>query len=42
MGPATESAVKQFQAGHGLGVDGVIGPNTRSAILHELSVRGLW
>ena len=42
MGPATETAVKQFQAGHGLGVDGVIGPNTRSAILHELSVRGLW
>jgi lysozyme len=42
MGAATESAVKQFQASHGLAVDGVIGPNTRSAILHELSVRGLW
>ena len=32
FGPATESAVRRFQAGYGLGVDGVAGPQTFNKI----------
>jgi peptidoglycan hydrolase-like protein with peptidoglycan-binding domain len=32
FGPATETAVKQFQEGAGLAVDGIVGPNTWAAL----------
>ncbi|MDK2927125.1 MAG: hypothetical protein PWR31_815 [Bacillota bacterium] len=32
-GPVTEQAVRSFQAGHGLPVDGVVGPDTWAALL---------
>lgn len=32
-GPATESAVRELQAGSGIEVDGVVGPQTRAALL---------
>lgn len=36
-GPATESAVKKFQKDHGLVVDGIVGPQTRSTMLALLN-----
>lgn len=32
FGSATESAVKEFQANHGLAVDGIVGKETMAAI----------
>jgi len=36
FGPATAAAVKDVQRIFGLGVDGIVGPRTRSAILTAL------
>ena len=33
FGPATAEAVKEFQAAHGLAVDGLVGPSTYEALL---------
>jgi peptidoglycan hydrolase-like protein with peptidoglycan-binding domain len=32
FGSATEQAIKQFQAQHGLLIDGIVGPITRAAL----------
>ncbi|MGC0417251.1 peptidoglycan-binding protein [Embleya sp. AB8] len=34
FGPATFSAVEAFQTANGLGVDGIVGPNTKYALYH--------
>lgn len=39
MGPATAVAVKAFQGSHGIGVDGIVGPRTRSALVSAWSAR---
>lgn len=36
FGPETDHAVRSFQRGHGLEVDGTIGPSSRATILAEL------
>ncbi len=33
FGPKTDEVTKAFQAGHGLAVDGIIGPNTWKALI---------
>ena len=40
LGTQSERAVRQFQASNGLGVDGVIGPETLRALEHGASVEG--
>ena len=40
FGPATEAAVMQFQQDHGLTVDGMVGSQTRTAILEALAALG--
>jgi peptidoglycan hydrolase-like protein with peptidoglycan-binding domain len=39
FGPLTEAAVRQFQARHGLGVDGLVGPRTRTALVRAAVLR---
>jgi peptidoglycan hydrolase-like protein with peptidoglycan-binding domain len=40
-GPNTKSAVSAFQKAHGLGVDAVIGHDTRAAIAKDLKAKGI-
>lgn len=40
FGPKTLSAVKQFQANNGLTVDGIVGKQTASAIIHKVTYPG--
>jgi peptidoglycan hydrolase-like protein with peptidoglycan-binding domain len=35
-GPNTQAAVRRFQAYASIGIDGIVGPNTRQALLDEL------
>jgi len=42
FGPATASAVKQFQSSKGLSADGIVGPKTWAALDKVISVSGRW
>ncbi len=39
LGPKTLNAIMTFQGIHGLGVDGIVGPKTRKALVYEWSRR---
>ena len=41
LGPKTQAAIEQFQAGAGLTVDGKIGPNTRAQMSTSLGLSGV-
>jgi murein L,D-transpeptidase YcbB/YkuD len=41
IGPASQAAVKKFQADHGLKVDGIPGPVTKTALATALAQKGL-
>lgn len=36
-GPATQHAVREFQASASIKIDGIVGPETRQALVDELS-----
>jgi peptidoglycan hydrolase-like protein with peptidoglycan-binding domain len=36
FGPVTKSSVRHFQHGHGLAVDGIVGPNTWTRLIIEV------
>ncbi len=40
FGPLTQNSVRRFQADHGLDVDGVVGPQTRAALVRALGQNG--
>ena len=35
-GPNTQKAVREFQAAAGIGIDGIVGPETRGALVSRL------
>lgn len=39
-GPNTQNAVRAFQAHASIGIDGIVGPNTRQALQDELDRNG--
>ena len=42
FGPSTQAAVEAFQAAHGLGVDGIVGPETWAALLRYRPAAITW
>jgi peptidoglycan hydrolase-like protein with peptidoglycan-binding domain len=38
-GPNTQKAVRAFQAHATIGIDGIVGPETRQALMNELAAR---